>query len=107
MNGPLVIDAGALRDLLDSTVPVRLVHALGPDDFRDGHIPGAVAAPCPATVATRLVPGELLVVYGATRACTEARRIAAQLARRHPVRLLDGGLDAWRAIGGPVEGAPG
>ena len=75
-------------------------------NFNDGHIMGAMAMPTSELVerAKSLAPTRDIYVYGATD--EETAQAAQQLrsAGFEHVSELQGGLPAWKAIGGPTEG---
>ena len=98
------LPAAELADLV-AAGEVRLIDVRSPQEFAEGHIPGAVNMPVesfdPAAVPQDV--GVETVLY-----CRSGRRsaVAADLlagATGQPVRHLDGGILAWEAAGQPVE----
>ena len=93
------------------------VDARSKEEFEKGHIPGAVSVPYSLK---RLMPkeqgggysdDELAVLEGACVVIVydsgdgSAESLHADLKSRLPVfRVLDGGVDAWRRLGGPWWG---
>lgn len=77
-----------------------------PAEFAGGHVPGAVSLPM-SSLGTATLPahgGMKLVLVCATgrRSGMSCAQVAARA--EGPVYSLEGGLSAWRAAGGPVEG---
>lgn len=113
----ILIGAGELAGLLESGRAVPL-DAQG--SYEQGHVPGAVPAWSPdekgsgdagrvrSLLAARGIAGdEVVVLYGEPEGEAVARLF--WLLRRagcSEVRILDGGLAAWRAAGSPVETGP-
>jgi len=73
------------------------------EDFRKGHIAGAVSLPHRKIVAGKLTawpPQTLFVVYCAGPHCNGAARAAVRLsALGRPVKLMAGGITGWRDEG--------
>lgn len=127
-----LVSAAELTDLIDAGVRVldvrfRLEKPDGLDDYREGHIPGAVYVdlehelsahgrpedgrhPLPSTATVQaaarrwgLNDGDIVVVYDDYRGVAAAR---AWWILRHggvDVRVLDGGWGAWKDAGGATE----
>ena len=83
---------------------VTLIDVRAPEEFAEGHIPGAINYPVddfdPATIPA--VAGKETILY-----CRSARRSerAAQMLAEHTgekVRHLEGGILAWQEAGGEV-----
>lgn len=127
MYSPPVVDAAFLRDSLAFTDDVVVVAVAPESDFIDGHIPGAVQVDrATLAVTDTTAPGiaaweadmeTLLTDLGITRESLvvvyddgshDAARLWWVLTQlSHPqVSVLDGGLDAWSAIGEPLETGP-
>lgn len=81
-----------------------LVDARSPDQFRRGHLPGALNVPAAEVDAdlpeqlrrrARLMP---VVVYCASEDCPDAERLARRLRLEgmHPVRVFEGGWRQWQ-----------
>ncbi len=103
MNAPLVpLQPAQVAELLRSGRAV-LVDVREPDEFRGGHVRGAVSAPL-----SRLRPGGLDVKGRKTIfTCRTGRRTTAACDRLAEAVVgeafvLDGGLDGWAAAGLPV-----
>lgn len=135
MPGSPLISAYELHDLLEGGAGIRLLDVRyrldkpdGRDDYRAGHLPGAVYVDMDTELATHGGPsegrhplpsretlqdaarrwglhaGDSVVVYDDFRSVSAAR--AWWLLRGADVadiRVLDGGLSAWRAAGFPLE----
>ncbi|WP_300591265.1 sulfurtransferase [Microbacterium sp.] len=135
MPGSPLISAHELHDLLEAGAGIRLLDVRyrldkpdGRDDYRAGHLPGAVYVDMDTELATHGAPsegrhplpsretlqdaarrwglhaGDTVVVYDDFRSVSAAR--AWWLLRGADVadiRVLDGGLSAWRAAGFPLE----
>ncbi|WP_460004697.1 sulfurtransferase [Microbacterium xylanilyticum] len=109
-------------------VRYRLGHSDGHENYLAGHLPGAVFADLEAELAAHGAPsdgrhplpsdeeleqaarrwgirqGQTVVVYDDTRSLPASRAWwALRRAGVVDVRVLDGGLSAWRAAGGAVE----
>jgi len=77
-----------------------LLDVRSPDEFRRGHVRGAVHLPhgqISARSVAELPEGKLLVVYCAGPHCNGADRAAAKLAALgRPVKKMIGGVTGWR-----------
>ena len=106
------IDPESLKALLAGTSPPVLLHLLPETDFEEAHLPGAqnfcVYESAFVSKIAEAFPDKRrpLVVYGHSDATQEAGAALAKLrmAGYTNVAALKGGIDAWRAAGGPVEG---
>jgi rhodanese-related sulfurtransferase len=100
------VAAGALRGLVEAHRDVRILDVRTPAEFETAHIPGAYNIPLdrlPEAIAElKHVSDELVVVCQsgarASKAC-EALRDAGLTG----VELLEGGMQAWQAVGGEVN----
>ncbi|MFR0357597.1 MBL fold metallo-hydrolase [Streptomyces sediminimaris] len=86
----------------------HLVDARPVAEFAAGHIPGALSNPLRPAFATWLgwlLPPDvpLVFVLGPGQDATELAWQAAKIGYDRPAGQLTGGIDAWRADGGPVE----
>jgi len=116
------LSAGAVPEFIRTPAELDALRARHPDllvldarladDHAAARLPGAVSN-CVFEVAFtgRLAglgaaPGRAVCVYGHDAASGEAADAAAKLVRAGftRVHVLEGGLAAWRAAGGPVEG---
>jgi rhodanese-related sulfurtransferase len=97
-----------LRAAIDAGQPVQLVDVRSGGEFDTAHIPGSYHVPLEAlrehreefrSVTTPLV----LVCQSGGRATRAAEGLAA--AGMTNVRILEGGLDRWASVGGPVRNA--
>lgn len=104
---PPTVSTDRLHRLLSAGVPLWLVFA--PDDasFRDGHIPGSLAA-TDAQVLEALSADTPIVIYGEAHDARRARSLAAELASTgRDARWYVGGLHEWASACLPVEGSTG
>ncbi len=100
------VDARAVQHLLGKGDTV-LVDARPPELFNRGHIPDAVNIPAtlfdiiyPMKLASRLQPGQAVVVYGRTFSKRYDEEVAYRLLQRHDdVRVMTGGMAAWEKQG--------
>ncbi len=101
-----IVTAGELRGLLETHQDVRILDVRTPAEFRTAHIPGAYNVPLdhlPESIAELThVSDDLVVVCQsgarATKACDALRGAGLDT-----VALLDGGMQAWQAVGGEVN----
>jgi len=83
-----------------------LVDARSPELFNLGHISDAINIPAtlfdiiyPMKLASRLQPGQVVVVYGRTFSKRYDEEVAYRLLQRHDdVRIMTGGLAAWEKL---------
>jgi rhodanese-related sulfurtransferase len=99
------VSARELRDLLASDPHLRVVDVRTGGEFESSHIPGSYNVPLDALAEHQrdLVElGELvvLVCQSGTRACRAEEALTG--AGMDNVRVLRGGIEAWRADGGEV-----
>ena len=122
----LLVSADELATMLNDPAVVVVAVGNSPDDFTAGHIPGARfvlysdIAPDIGGLQSELPPVETLrrvlasagigdrskvIIYGSTIAAT--RMFFTLDYFGHPnARVLNGGLTAWKARGGPLEISP-
>ncbi len=100
------IDTAQLRARIAAGQRLWLVHAADAAPFRNAHIPGALAVTDADQAAAFLRPDDTIVVYGLDATCRTSRRLATELSRRGfaDVAWYAGGLEAWLAAGGSIEG---
>ncbi|WP_027661293.1 rhodanese-like domain-containing protein [Salinispora fenicalii] len=105
------LDAAQLRELIDSGRAPRLLDVRTPAEFDTAHIPGAYNVPLDqlkehrAELRSHLDEDVVLICHSGTRA-TQARRTLAGIGLPN-VKVLTGGMVAWRRSVGPVtEGTP-
>ena len=90
---------------------VVFVDARSPEEFRAGHIPGALLLTLDdfeETVASwrNLIPSEtLLIAYCSGEGCDSSREVAALLVEEGyaRVKVFFGGWEHWKGAGYPVE----
>ena len=106
----VAVPAASVASLQSGSPAVRVVDVRSPEEFAQGHVPGAVNVPLERVqadpAAAGLTVGESLVVYCVTG--LRAGRAAAALQARgfKDVRQLEGHFAAWQAEGRPVERLP-
>ena len=104
------MDARALKTALDDGRELRLLDARLPEQFEEGHLPGAVLATSDTIIeqAGRLIPDRstTVVTYCGRLSCRRSSRAAERLAGLgyHAIEF-PGGLEEWRENGYPVETA--
>lgn len=95
------------RDLEKPCPGGRLIIDLGASrEYREGHMPGAVwctRSRLKAAAAHTPDPAEVVLVSEDGLVATLAAPEARQLFPKAEVRVLNGGSNAWRAAGNPVE----
>ncbi len=98
------VDPVTLRKWVDSG-EVVVVDVREPDEHAREHIRGSRSVPLsafnPSDVPTPNGARVVLHCRGGTRSADAAARLVA--AGRAPVMHLKGGIEAWKAAGGPVE----
>lgn len=102
------LDPAALRALLDAGRAPRLIDVRAPEEFRAAHIPGSQNVPVEwlGQVPAWALAGEdeergvVLICRTGQRAAEAGRRLTDE--GLPGVRVLDGGIRAWRGSGAPV-----
>lgn len=99
----------ALRQQQESGRPPLVLDVRGAEEYAAGHLPGAQHVPVDELERrlADLPPDTPVVTYCSMRHRGSSRsERAAALLREHgyDARALDGGLPAWQAAGGPVDG---
>ena len=83
-----------------------LLDVRSPEQYAQGHVPGAVNLPHGRIVERNLAehdPQTLLVVYCAGPHCNGADKAAVRLARLgRPVKKMIGGVEGWKDEGFPL-----
>lgn len=105
---PAEVSCKIAHELQSKRVNVFLVDVRSRSEFVHEHIAGAVDAPL-AEIGSRAFPEhQLLIIYCDNRGCPLSARAAAMLLSRgySNVRVLEGGLAAWKELGYPVEPKP-
>ncbi|MEV7778370.1 rhodanese-like domain-containing protein [Kitasatospora sp. NPDC088351] len=107
---PAALTAAALRELTKDGGGPRLLDVRTPGEFRTVHIPGACNVPLDtlrerrAELLHHLDEDVVLICRSGARA-TQAGRALAEAGLAN-LRVLDGGMTAWEATGGPVNRGP-
>ena len=84
---------------------VILVDVRGKDDFNKFRIPGAISIPAFGIKNNPLLKSKNLILTNEGYCYTHLERECKSLKEAgFTVLILDGGLNAWRRIGGPIEG---
>ena len=102
------VDPAALRDDLAGGQPRRLLDVRTPSEFETGHIPGAYNVPLDllrehrGELRSHLDDDVVLICRSGNRAAQAERALAE--AGLLNLRILAGGMLAWQAAGGPVNG---
>jgi len=78
-----------------------------PDEFARSRLPGAVNVPLDRLDGLARIEAPALLLHCRSGARTAAHLPRLEAAARCPVHVLEGGLDAWRRAGLPVEADPG
>ncbi|WAZ26653.1 rhodanese-like domain-containing protein [Streptomyces cinnabarinus] len=104
------LDTAALRDLTRSGGGPRLLDVRTPGEFRTAHIPGSYNVPLDtlrehrAELLNHLDEDVILICRSGARA-TQAEQALAEAGLPN-LRVLDGGVMAWEAAGGPLTRGP-
>ncbi|MBM0228463.1 MULTISPECIES: rhodanese-like domain-containing protein [Micromonospora] len=108
---PAKLDAGALRELIDSGQGPRLLDVRTPAEFETSHIPGAYNVPLDLLrehreeLRNHLAEDVVLICRSGARATQAGQALAG--AGLPNLKILDGGMLAWQAANAPVkQGAP-
>jgi len=89
--------------------PVNIVDVRAPEDYVEGHIPGAVNLPKdqwddPKRLKPTLRKDKINVLYCYSHVCHLAATAAVEFAKRgYPVMELDGGWRWWQGDGFEIE----
>ncbi|MEU8579227.1 rhodanese-like domain-containing protein [Streptomyces abikoensis] len=103
---PAGLDAAALRELAKDGSGPRLLDVRTPGEFHTVHIPGAYNVPLDtlrehrAELLHHLDEDTVLICRSGARAAQAEQALAD--AGLTDLRVLDGGMVAWEAAGGPV-----
>lgn len=101
--------AKALKDRLDWGEPaLTIIDVRDRNAFNEERIMGAIAMPMEEELAERakssLQPRRELYVYGDDDEQTAQAASMLRQAGFESVSQLSGGVEAWKAVGGPIEG---
>lgn len=105
----LAITRDELKRKMDRAGDFRLVETLAPEQFLEGHLPGAVNMPPDqvSTLAPRLLPDKQVevITYCASRTCHASAEAARELMKLGytNVRHYAGGKADWKFGGLPIE----
>ena len=87
---------------------IVLIDARPADEYRAGHLPGAISLPVEALAQRidELPPGKIMVAYCRGPYCADADEALLLLsAYGYPVRRLEEGVSEWRQAGRALEGS--
>ncbi|MFF7389403.1 rhodanese-like domain-containing protein [Streptomyces scabiei] len=104
------LDPTALRDLTGNSDSPRLLDVRTPGEFRTAHIPGSYNVPLDtlrehrAELLRHLDEDVVLICRSGARAARAEEALAE--AGLPNLRVLDGGVTAWEAAGGPLTRGP-
>lgn len=95
------LDVNQLKDRLAAGTPTRLIDVRTPEEFADGHVPGATNVPLETLTGHESLGDDVVVL------CLGGKRAAMAcdlLIRTHPnIAVLAGGTSAWVAAGEKLE----
>ncbi|MEV8637098.1 rhodanese-like domain-containing protein [Streptosporangium sp. NPDC051023] len=103
---PAPLDTATLRGLLEAGTGPRLIDVRTPGEFEAAHVPGSLNVPLDllrehhAELRGHLDEQTVIICHSGQRAAQAARVLAE--AGLPGLRILAGGMTAWRAEGGPV-----
>jgi rhodanese-related sulfurtransferase len=108
------IDTQKLKELREKSDAVAILNVLGPDKFRQQHIPGSENIPVSESNFTEEVARSVggrdkpVVVYCADESCNASEKAAQALddAGFETVYDFVGGMQAWQEAGEPVQAGP-
>lgn len=101
------VDAGTLRQLLEEPGAPRLLDVRTPAEFESAHIPGAYNVPLDALkehrreIVDRIDDDVVLLCASGGRSAQAEEALAA--AGLPNLRVLEGGMQAWEQVGGPLK----
>jgi rhodanese-related sulfurtransferase len=103
-NGAKEIDYNQFVKLRESGEKIVFVDVLSPDDYRTGHIEGAVSMPCgkitKETAVSGIAAGFNVIVYCLSSRCRLSGEAACKLSSYgYKVLVYKGGLDEWQQKG--------
>lgn len=100
------IDPVRLKEILDSGGDVNIVDVREEEDYRQGHIPGAINLPKERWESFEgLSRDRTNVVYCYSITCQLSTKACKEFAENdYPVMELIGGFDDWKGKDYPIEG---
>lgn len=100
------INVAEAKDMV-ATGEYEVIDVRNPDEFHSGHLPGATLIPVNNVFARREeLPKEKKIIFVCAvgqRSALAAEMAAASGLQPDQLYSLDGGTDAWRKAGEPVE----
>ncbi|USX54443.1 rhodanese-like domain-containing protein [Lentzea sp. HUAS12] len=107
MSSPVTLDAAGLRRQLETGAGPRLIDVRTPGEFEAAHVPGSYNVPLDLLREHRdelraHLDEQVVLICRTGRRAVEAERALAAAGLPN-LRLLDGGITAWQAAGGPVR----
>lgn len=102
------VTAGELISIMEAREAVTLIDVRTPEEYGQGHIPGAVLVPLDTIKEIKKLPGSegRVIIY-----CRSGKRSLTAigiLADKGIIAVeeLEGGINAWKAAGGPLTPLP-
>jgi rhodanese-related sulfurtransferase len=99
------ISVEELRKLMESKTPVVLIDVRTPEEFKEGHIPGAISMPLDTLEGVKTLPqgGKIILYCKSGRRSQEAFRILSAKGFKGLVDL-EGGIVEWNESLKKTEG---
>lgn len=102
------VTAGELISIMEAREAVTLIDVRTPEEYGQGHIPGAVLVPLDTIKEIKKLPGSegRVIIY-----CRSGKRSLTAIGILADkgitaVEELEGGINAWKAAGGPLTPLP-
>ena len=105
-----LITRDELKRMLESGKNVALVEVIGPNTYREYHLPGAIRVPADENFAQSIqkaIPDKRtpVIVYCLNHACTASPKAARKLDQLGYEKVYDyeAGKQDWKAAGLPID----